>query len=65
MKTILVSAVALVDKDGKLLIAKRPDGKSMAGLWKFHGCHVERGETPEEALERDVSEEVGIKTGQS
>ena len=65
MKTVLVSAVALVDKDGRILIAKRPDGKSMAGLWEFPGGKVEPGETLEPALVPELSEELGIKTWNS
>ena len=57
---ILVVAVALVDPDGRVLIAQRPDGKSMAGLWEFPGGKVEPGELPEDALIRELSEELGI-----
>ncbi|SNT24482.1 (deoxy)nucleoside triphosphate pyrophosphohydrolase [Tropicimonas sediminicola] len=62
MKTILVSAVALVDRDGRVLLAQRPEGKSMAGLWEFPGGKVEPGETPEAALIRELEEELGIDT---
>ena len=65
MKIVLVSAVALVDPDGRILIAQRPEGKSLAGLWEFPGGKVEPGETPEEALVRELYEELGIETWQS
>jgi len=65
MKTLLVSAVALVDADGRVLLAQRPEGKSMAGLWEFPGGKVEAGETPEAALIRELQEELGIDTWQS
>ena len=57
---ILVVAVALVDIDGRVLIAQRPAGKSMAGLWEFPGGKVDDGETPEQALIRELQEEIGI-----
>ncbi len=60
LPTVLVSAVALVDVDGRVLIAERPEGKSMAGLWEFPGGKVEPGETPEMALIRECHEELGI-----
>ena len=62
MKTVLVSAVALVDADGRVLIAQRPEGKAMAGLWEFPGGKIEPGETPEVALVRELKEELGIET---
>ena len=65
MKTVLVGAVALIDVDGRVLLAQRPEGKSMAGLWEFPGGKVEQGETPEAALIRELQEELGIDTWQS
>ena len=65
MKMILVSAVALIDSDGRVLLAQRPEGKSMAGLWEFPGGKVEKGETPEAALVRELHEELGIETWDS
>jgi 8-oxo-dGTP diphosphatase len=59
---VLVSAVALVDRDGRILLAQRPEGRSMAGLWEFPGGKVEPGETPEAALIRELHEELGIDT---
>ena len=65
MKTLLVTAVALIDADGRVLLAQRPDGKSLAGLWEFPGGKVEPGETPEAALIRELREELGIDTWKS
>lgn len=58
--TILVAACALIDSDGRVLLAQRPAGKSMAGLWEFPGGKVEAGERPEETLIRELKEELGI-----
>ena len=65
MKILLVSAVALIDKEGRVLLAQRPEGKSLAGLWEFPGGKVEPGETPEAALIRELKEELGIDTWSS
>ena len=60
MKVVLVAACALIDADGRVLIAERPAGKSMAGLWEFPGGKVDPGERPEDALIRELKEELGI-----
>ncbi|ATW04272.1 (deoxy)nucleoside triphosphate pyrophosphohydrolase [Sphingorhabdus sp. YGSMI21] len=57
---LFVVAAALVDRNGRILVQKRPEGKPMAGLWEFPGGKVERGETPETALVRELKEELGI-----
>lgn len=62
---ILVAAVALVDADGRVLLAQRPAGKSMEGLWEFPGGKIEPGETPEAALIRELAEELGIDVAAS
>ena len=59
---LLVAACALVDADGRVLLAQRPEGKTLAGLWEFPGGKVEPGETPEETLIRELDEELGITT---
>jgi len=58
----LVSAAALIDNENRVLIAQRPEGKSMAGLWEFPGGKIEKGETPEYSLMRELEEELGIET---
>jgi len=60
IKLVLVAACALVDVDGRVLLAERPAGKSMAGLWEFPGGKVEAGERPEDTLIRELKEELGI-----
>lgn len=58
---VLVVAAALVRADGRLLLAQRPEGKSLAGLWELPGGKVEPGESPEEALVREIAEELGVR----
>jgi 8-oxo-dGTP diphosphatase len=60
VKIVLVAACALIDADGRVLIAQRPPGKPMAGLWEFPGGKIEAGERPEETLIRELKEELGI-----
>jgi 8-oxo-dGTP diphosphatase len=60
VKLLLVAAVALIDADARVLIAQRPEGKQLAGLWEFPGGKVEAGERPEETLIRELHEELGI-----
>ncbi len=65
MKIVLVVAVVLVDREGRILLSQRPSGKSMAGLWELPGGKVENEELPEEALIRELKEELGIDTWSS
>lgn len=62
---LLVVACALVDTDRRVLIAQRPEGKHMAGMWEFPGGKVDAGETPEAALIRELHEELGVETKQA
>lgn len=65
MGLLLVVAAALIDVDGRVLVTQRPEGKALAGLWEFPGGKVERGETPEAALIRELREELGVETQES
>lgn len=65
MRVVLVVAVALIDADGRVLIAQRPEGKSLAGLWEFPGGKLEPGERPEQALVRELKEELNIDVAES
>lgn len=65
MRLVLVAAAVLVDPDGRVLLARRPEGKAMAGLWEFPGGKVAPDETPEAALIRELHEELGIATWKS
>jgi 8-oxo-dGTP diphosphatase len=62
LQTLLVVAVALIDRDGRVLLAERPAGKQLAGMWEFPGGKVDPGETPEAALIRELKEELGVDT---
>ncbi|GHA26753.1 NTP pyrophosphohydrolase [Devosia pacifica] len=65
MKLLFVVACALVDADRRVLIARRPEGKALAGLWEFPGGKLEENETPEAALIRELEEELGVNTQQA
>ncbi|MHB9878180.1 (deoxy)nucleoside triphosphate pyrophosphohydrolase [Pacificimonas sp. ICDLI1SI03] len=65
LPTVLVSAAALIDRDGRVLLCQRPPGKHLAGTWEFPGGKVEAAETPEAALIRELSEELGVDTQES
>lgn len=64
-KLMTVSAVALIDADGRVLLSKRPEGKPMSGLWEFPGGKLADGETPEQALARELEEELGLDVSPS
>jgi 8-oxo-dGTP diphosphatase len=65
LPVVLVVAVALIDADGRVLLAQRPEGKAMAGLWEFPGGKVQAGEAPEAALIRELKEELGIDVSEA
>lgn len=65
IKVVLVAACALIDADGRVLLAERPPGKTMAGLWEFPGGKVESGERPEQTLIRELKEELGIAVSEA
>ncbi|MBC7520477.1 MAG: (deoxy)nucleoside triphosphate pyrophosphohydrolase [Sandarakinorhabdus sp.] len=65
MRQVHVVAAALVDGESRVLVAQRPAGKSLAGLWEFPGGKIEPGETPETALARELAEELGIAVAES
>ncbi len=62
---LVIPAIALIDNDGRILLAKRPRNKPMGGLWEFPGGKIEKCETPEQALIREIDEELGVNTKQS
>jgi 8-oxo-dGTP diphosphatase len=65
VRIVVVAACALVDADGRVLVARRPEGKTMAGLWEFPGGKVDDGERPEAALIRELREELGIDVSEA
>jgi 8-oxo-dGTP diphosphatase len=65
MRVVLVAAVALIDADGRVLVSQRPEGKQLAGLWEFPGGKIEPGERPEQALVRELKEELDIDVAES
>lgn len=64
-RLLLVAACALIDRDGRILLTQRPEGKAMAGLWEFPGGKMEQGERPEETVIRELREEIGIDTDEA